>query len=179
MISFFTRNFRHQKKKKKKAYVGHILGSSSRPFGWSKCTCYTFELTQPEGWWVLICLRPLLFRWEGGIHLSLSGRLPDWVYCMYKTKLECSSNLTWDPPKVSWGPVLWRDSYPAEGDWGRFLVTRQVMYFSSMRKEKKTYFGILYHRLHLLTKNGVLNVWGSCFYGSFLKYVSSPLWVGG
>ena len=100
-------------------------------------------------------------RW--GIPLSLSGRLPNWVYCMYKRqrdpnwmycmfetpkKREYSRNPTWDPPKVGWGPVLWCDSYPAEGDCGRhgvelralkhvedFSDSCQVMYFSSMKKK--------------------------------------------
>ena len=37
-------------------------------------------------------------------------------------KREYSRNPAWDPPKESWGTVLWHDSYLAEGDWGRYGV---------------------------------------------------------
>ena len=40
---------------------------------------------------------------------------------------EYSRNLTWDHPKVSWGPVLCRDSYPEEGDWGLHGVEIRIL----------------------------------------------------
>ena len=97
----------------------------------SKCACYTFDFSWPGGWWVLMsgptafCQSRQKFRvGRGGSPCpSVGDYLPGCTACTNsKKKREYFRNPTWDAPKVSRGPALWRDSYPAKGAWGRHGV---------------------------------------------------------
>ena len=105
-----------------------IVKIASRP----KCVCVTHLILTGLGDDGSLCPGLLLFANLGKkFRISPGGSpcpsvgdyLTGCTACTNaKKKREYCRNPSWDAPKVSWGPALWRDSYPAKGDWGRHGV---------------------------------------------------------